>query len=865
MLHPPGDRLGPYEIVGSLGAGGMGEVYEARDTRLERTVAVKVSKETFEDRFRNEALSIAALNHPHICALFDVGPDYLVMEFVPGKRLEGPLPVGEALRLAGQIADALEHAHTHGIVHRDLKPSNIFVTKAGVKVLDFGVAKRLSSAVGKGGEHTATDNVVLLGTPRYMAPEQIEGKDADERTDIFAFGLVLYEMLTGRHAFEGTSAAKVMAAILEKDPAPASTLNPAIPPALAQVVATCLAKDPAERWQSVRELRHALAWASSPIPAPRRGWRRLGLIAAALALPGLAGFALLRRSARPARPQAIQLQVALPPRGRLDMMSTVAVSPDGQRIAFSVTLPEMPPQIFMRRLDGLTATPVGGAERATDPFWSPDSRQIGFWAINGNGLKKVDPSGGPAQIVCRSCASGDGGSTWGRGDVIVFSTLGRLSRVSAQGGEPEPLGALVPGETGRFWPQFLPDSRHYLYLSLASRKEDQGIYVGALDSNLRKRIVAAEHTAAYSPPGYLLFIKEGVLVAQPFDADRLEVSGEPVTVLDEDVARFAGTTTAGRAHFSVSTNGVLGWRPGPIGDVRQLTWFDRSGRKTGTVGEPGVYFGPSLSPDEKTVAVCRYESSSNREIWLLDVSSGASRRLTFDPHDDCGPIWSPDGAWIAFFSDRRGVRELYRKRADGSGEDELLLASKDFPLHVEDWSADGRFLAYNSPRPGHDHDLFLLPLASPGEASPIPFLATPAMETAGRIAPSGRWIAYMSNETGVMQVYVRELSPHGNPGPGKWQISHDRGYTPRWRADGKELFFFERSTPMAVDVKTDGPRFEAGVPRPLGITLGDDVGPFLNHYCVRRDGQRLLLSVPVKQAEPVRVLVNWLPEEAARR
>ena len=277
-----------------------------------------------------------------------------------------------------------------------------------------------------------------------------------------------------------------------------------------------------------------------------------------------------------------------------------------------------------------------------------------------------------------------------------------------------------------------------------------------------------------------------------------------------------------------------------------------------------MYFGPALSPAENTVAVCRYESSTNREIWLLDVGSGASRRLTFDPHDDCGPTWSPDGTWIAFFSDRRGVRELYRKRADGSGEDELLLASNDFPLHTEDWSADGRFLSYNSPRPGRSHDLFLLPLTSPGEARPISFLATEAMETATRLAPSGRWVAYMSNETGVMQVYVREVTPQGTPGPGKWQISHERGYNPRWRPDGKELFFYEVSRPMAVDVRTDGLRFEAGVPKPLGITLGDDIGPFMNTFCVRRDGQRFLFAVPVKQGDAVRVLVNWLPAGAPR-
>jgi Tol biopolymer transport system component len=841
----------------------MGEVYKARDTRLERTVAVKVSKESFEERFRNEALAVAALNHPHICTLFDVGPDYLVMEYVVGSSPRGPFSVADVLRLAGQIADALEHAHRHGIIHRDLKPSNILLTKSGVKVLDFGLAKRQSAAPGTGESHpTLTEGAAILGTPRYMAPEQIDGEKADERTDIFAFGLVLYEMLTGQHAFEGKSAASVMAGILERDPTPISALKPLTPPALEQVVLTCLAKDPGERWQSVRELKHALEWAARPERVSRPGGRR-ALTAAAVGITvigmGIA-FAILRRGAKPIKPRAIQLQVGLPPKSRLHMMSSLAVSPDGQRIAFTMRLPGKAPQVFVRELGSLTVKPVPGGELAWEAFWSPDGRHLAFFDL-GDALKKVDLSGGPAQTLCKCGAATPGvnGATWSRDDVILYSKLGRLFRVSANGGEPEPQGDLAEGESGRFWPQFLPDGRHYIYLSLAPRAEDQGIYVGALDSNLRKRVVATAHAGAYSPPGYLLFLKDESLVAQPFDAQGLEVTGEPFPVIGDDVARLTGTVFGGRAHFSVSANGVLAWRPGPLGDLTQLTWFDRAGRRVGTVGEPGFYSGHALSPDEKSVVVCRQESASNRDLWVLDVATGTSRRLTFDPHDDCGPVWSPDGSRIAFFSDRRGVREIYQKLANGSGEDELVLASKDFPLHPEDWSADGRFLSYNSPRPGHQNDLFLLPLTGSPDRTPMTFLATEANEGFSRIAPNRRWIAYWSLVSGTPQVYVREVSVEGKAGPGQWQISHRVGFWPAWRADGKELFFFEGTGVMAVDVNPEGRAFQASAPHPLGIPLGDvdpiELGPLRG----TRDGQRFLLRDRVEPPEPIRVLVNWLP------
>ena len=621
MSLAPGARLGPYEIVGSLGAGGMGDVYRARDTRLERTVAVKVSKEAFEERFRNEALSIAALNHPHIAALFDVGPDYLVMEYVEGRPLRGPLPISEAQKLASQIADALEHAHKHGIVHRDLKPSNILVTKAGVKILDFGLAKRRLSGPATGdSQPTLTEAGTFLGTPQYMAPEQIDGKKADERTDIFAFGLVLYELLTGRRAFEGKSAAGVMAAILEKEPAPISSLKPTTPPALEEVVKTCLAKDPAERWQSVRELKHALAWASragaSPPASRRRGWIAA---VAAVAVIGLgAGLAIARRAAPSAKPLPVRMQITLPDKARLPWSGSLAVSPDGRRIAFPVQI-EGETSLHVRSLDELELRRLPGTEGATKPVWSPDARQIAF-AAGFQLLRRVDLSGGAAQTICRLPGI-LGSASWGPDNVILFSAGGRLYRVSAKGGEPEPEGAIAAGEVARSGPVILPDGRHYLYISLGARLEDRAVFAGAFGSDLRKRIVAGA-TAAYSRSGHLLFVRGETLVAQPFDASRLDLSGEAVAVV-EGMSRPPGPFYTGHGFLSVSDNGVLAWVPGLLWDGLELAWFDRTGRKLGTLGDPASYFRPTLSPDGKSLAVCRYEGGV-RNIWIFDVARGGA-------------------------------------------------------------------------------------------------------------------------------------------------------------------------------------------------------------------------------------------------
>jgi Tol biopolymer transport system component len=877
MLHPAGSRLGPYEIVSAVGAGGMGDVYKARDTRLDRTVAVKVAKERFEERFRNEALTVAALNHPHIGTLFDVGPDYLVMEYVDGKALRGPLPVGDALRLAGQIADALEHAHRHGVVHRDLKPSNILLTKSGVKVLDFGLAKRQSSAPAGESRPTLTEEGAILGTPRYMAPEQIEGKPADERTDVFAFGLVLYEMLTGRHAFGAGSAASAMAGILEREPTPISALMPATPPELEQVVLTCLAKDPAERWQSVRELRHALAWAARPSPVARGGGRSgwiAGAIAASVAVGALT-FAVARRPQSAEKGPPVRFQINLPDKATSDDMADIAVSPDGRKIVLHVRFGEVL-QLYVRPLDSLDLTPVPGTENAFQPFWSPDGRQIAFASPPSHALKKVDLAGGPAQTLCKMPGFDAGtpfsreGATWSREDVIVFSAGGKLFRVPARGGEPEALGKLAAGETGRYWPQFLPDGRHYLYLSIASRPEDQGIYVGSLDSDRRTRIVASEYQAAYSPPGRLLFVKDDALMAQPFDATTLSLSGEPIPVLDQ-LALIKIAQPAPRAIYSVSASGVLAWRPRStlLQESKQLTWFDRSGKKLGTLGEPAVYFAPTLSPDDRSVAVCRMEpgtgTNNPRDLWIFDVARGTSRPLTFDPADDCGPAWSPDGSRIAFFSDRRGVREIYQKAANGSGDEELLLAAKDQEGHdplgmsSEDWSADGRFLVYNSAVGTHFNDLFLLPMSPAAKRKPVTFLATEAAEHMGTIAPNGRWMAYRSDSGGRGEIYVSDMSPRGERGPGKWQISSGGGWQPRWRRDGKELFYAAGSTIMSVAVSPDAASFEAATPRPL-FDVSSTAAELRDRFAVTRDGQRFLLNLPLKSAEPVRVLVNGLPQ-----
>ncbi len=872
-----GTRLGPYQILSAIGAGGMGEVYKATDTRLDRAVAVKVLPEHVaaqpeaRQRFEREARAVSSLNHPHICILHDIGrqdaTDYLVMEFLEGETLgarlaTGPLPPDQLLRYAVEVADALGAAHRQGVYHRDLKPGNVMLTKAGSKLLDFGLAKlrgpqAASSSLSQLPTEAAaglTAKGTILGTFQYMAPEQLEGKEADARSDIFAFGAVLYEMATGRKAFEGRSQASLITAIMSSEPPAISTLAPLTPPALERIVTKCLAKDPDERWQSAQDLAAELKWiaeapasapvAAPPVAQPQRPWAWIGLAAAGL----LAAAALAVVHFREALPQARPVRFQIPPPERMSFRSwdMPVVSPDGERVVFSGATAARGDGLWLRSLDSLEARPIPGAEGGFFPFWSPDSRQIGFFTnIH---LKKVDLAGGPAQTLCEAAAGW--GGTWNRDGLIVFTPRSGvpLHRVSASGGEAKSLTQLDQsrGDVTHRFPSFLPDGRHFLYLVFSSQAQNAGVYLGSLDSKETRRLVAADGQAVYAPAasgmGYLVFPRGPALMAQPFDAKRLAAAGDPFPVV-ERVA--LGGTSAGAA-FSASETGVLAYRTGGE-DRSQLVWFDRAGKRLEALGEPADYSNPALSPDEKKVAVgIRNPQTRTRDLWVLDLARRTGSRLTFDAAEDLNPVFSPDGSRIAFSSSRKGRRDLYQKLASGTGDEELLLESGE-DKNVEDWTRDGRFMVFNR----NSQDVWALPLTGDRKAAPL--LQGPFSEVEGQVSPDGRWIAYSSNESARREVYVQSFPPAG----GKWQVSTAGGEEPRWRRDGKELFYVAGSKIMAVELKTNGPTFEAGIPKELfEVRIGP---PLRNRILVTGDGKRFLVNTPVEEtlALPMTVVLNW--------
>ncbi|MDA2930745.1 protein kinase [Acidobacteria bacterium AH-259-O06] len=887
MSLASGTRLGPYEIITLLGAGGMGEVYRARDTRLDRTVAIKVLPSHLSDnpglrqRFEREARTISRLNHPHICTLYDIGHhqgiDFLVMEYLEGKTLadrlaKGALPIDQALRYAVEIADALDKAHRQGVVHRDLKPGNIMLTETGAKLLDFGLAKLRPPPAAAASlsalpteEASLTAEGTILGTFQYMAPEQLEGKEADARTDIFAFGALLYEMATGRKAFEGKSQASLIAAILERHPPPISTLQPLTPPALDHAVRRCLAKEPDERWQSANDLTGELKWiveagSQAGLPAPvlarRRSRQRLGWIAAgALCLPLIATLSLSVIHLREVPQEAHPMRFFVSPPEQVTLARFPVISPDGKHLVFETRSADSPNLLWVRSLDSLTARSLPGTEGALYPFWSPDSRFIGFFSRGK--LKKVPLSGGPPQTLCDAPA-GRGGS-WNRDGTIVFNPhwADPLQYVSAAGGEAKPLTELDEsrGETAHRWPGFLPDGRHFFYLALSSQPENRGIYLASLDSKETKRLLSATLNAAYAEPGYLLFMRESTLMAQPFDKQGLELTGEAFP-LAQNVDRTEHTYTTA-ASFSVSENGVLTYRSGSSLSRNQLVWFDREGKRLGPVGEPADYSNHALSPDGKRVAVgLRDPETQTRDIWLFDLARATSSRLTFDPADDLNPVWSPDGTRIAFTSDRKGPRDIYQKMASGTGQDELVLESGE-QKSLTDWSADGRFLLYNAPNPQTRGDVWMLPLSEEGK--PTPFLQQSFDQREAQFSPDGRWVTYYSNESGTRQVYVQPFPATG----GKWQISTQGGVEPRWRRDGKELFYIAGSNLMAVEVNTRGSSLEAGIPKVLFEASFAGLGT-RNSYVVSADGRRFLIITPVEQAasSPITVVLNWTTELA---
>jgi serine/threonine protein kinase len=885
MLLAKKTRFGPYEIIALLGVGGMGEVYKARDTRLDRMVAIKICKGQFTERFEREARAISSLNHPHICALYDIGREdsieFLVMEYLEGESLQerlrrGALSIAEALQIAIQIASALDAAHRKEVIHRDLKPSNIILTRSGAKLLDFGLAKIskvVSSHTGMNpnsttSEKSLTGDGTIIGTLQYMPPEQLEGKETDARSDIFSFGAVTYEVITGRKCFQGSSRASLIAAVMSIDPPPVSTMQPMASPGLDRVVRRCLAKLPDDRWQSASDLLSELEWITetrstpgilTPASPERRNHdRSLRLavgVAAVLFLLSLIWLTSHRRN-EPGQAALVRFEIPVPDKLNFFYYEVPAISPDGEHIAFTaVASMQDNERLFVRSLNAAAATEIPVSNLNPNfPFWSPDGREIAF-SSRGT-LQRVSISGGPPIVICNCSALG---GTWNRDGVIIFANRS-LFRVSAAGGDPKPLKPLAEGETGQRWPQFLPDGKHYMYLSLRNRPGQQGIYIASLDSNEPKFIVASNAGAAYVQSGQLLFMRGDLLMAQQFDLRKLELKGEPRTVAEH--IELAETSRPGEtlssASFTASFNGVLVWRRRAQSFQSSLRWFDRKGRRLGIVGAPADFSDPALSPDDNRLAVAILDPEKiTRDIWIFDLLNGTKKRLTFDPADDCDPVWSPDGTRIAFSSNRKGQRDIYQIMADGSGPAELLIGGNDGNKDVEDWSRDGKYLVYNY-NPLGQANLYVQPLG--GERMPVPFVSTKFRTMEGQFSPNSRWIAYRSSESGRPEIYVEGLSLDSSRQRGKWQVSIAGGELPRWRRDGKELFFHAGSSYFSVDVKTDSTAFEAGIPKPLfeastvsSIPIGG------SPFAVTRDGRRFLVLAEVtKQAsEPLEVLVNW--------
>jgi Tol biopolymer transport system component len=862
MSLTPGTRLGPYEIASALGAGGMGEVYRARDTRLERTVAIKVlpahlaNDPERRQRFEREARAISSLNHPHICTIHDIGSqegvDFIVLEYLEGESLEarlrkGPLPLAETLRLAAQVAGALDGAHRRGVVHRDLKPGNIMLTASGAKLLDFGLAKVAAPVSAGAPTETAplTAAGAVFGTFQYMAPEQLEGKEADARTDVFAFGAVLYEMLAGRRAFEASSPASLIAAILDREPPSLSVSQPLVPPVLDRVVRKCLAKDPDARWQSARDLRDELLWsAEAPAAAAEpssaaKGSRRREVAAWGIAAAAVIAAAVLAVLWQPGRaPAARRIELSLLPADGTSVRF-VSLSPDGERLALVATDASERRRLYVRPLAAATAQPLAGIEGAETPFWSPDGRFIGFFA--GGKLWKVEATGGTPQTICAAGDDAMGGS-WSRDGVILFgSERGPIRRVPAGGGEPQPVTRIESHNVARHcWPWFLPDDRHFLYFeSVSTGQAKNAIYVGTLDSKEAVRLVDADANMAFAS-GHLLFVRERELLAQPFDTTALRLSGDAVRLAQ----RMEFWPPAAYAYFTVSSSGVLCYDGQPR--RRQLVWYDPSGRKLGDVSTPADYMTDfQMSPDERRVAARRVDERARSQVWIIDLQRGTGSPLGAGGF----PLWSPDSRRVMHMWNPEGPEDFYVRPATGEGADEPVYRSEVLHKHLHDWSRDGRFLLYDT-----GNALWALPL-EPQQQKPSKVVDGVAFQS--QFSPDGKWIAYAGADSGRSEVYVRPF-----PGPGgRTQVSTRGGIQPRWRGDGREIFFLNEEGDLeAVEVKLSPSGADPGTSkvlfRPPLTERARSAG--LRDYAVTRDGQRFLFLVPAGDSKhALTVVLDW--------
>ena len=867
-------RLGPYEIVAPLGAGGMGEVYRARDARLDRTVAIKVLPDTlaadphFRERFDREARAVAALNHPHICTLYDIGvqdgASFLVMEYVEGEtlaaRLErGAMPVDQALKAGIEVASALARAHRAGITHRDLKPANVMLTRSGAKLLDFGLAKAgasvLAGAPAAAGSALLTEDRALtaqgtiLGTFQYMAPEQLEGQDAGARTDIFAFGALLYEMLTGTRAFAGTTKTSLIAAIVSAVPPPISSVQPLTPPALDHVVQKCLAKDPDDRWQSMHDVAEELRWigaagsqagVAAPLTMRRKTRERLAWMTAAAALLGLAvAGALALRGRVP--PAVYSFTI---PRADAGYVSSdlAVVSPDGQWFCFSARPAEgKPPKLFVRSASSFDVRALDGTENEGDFQWGLDGRSIVF--VADGKIRVVEVTGGSPRTVAES--SDAGGLAMNReGVVLAGSGTAGIWRFAARGGAGERITTPDKGrhEIWHGYPVFLPDGKRFLYISFvrdpSKREQPHYLHAGSLDSRETKFIGEIGSRVAYAPPGYLLSIKDGTLMSVRFDADRLEIHGEPEPLADA-VYYFKPT---GHADFSASANGTVTYRA-PFGG-ESLVWVDRTGHRTGALPVTGDFSSVRLSGDGASVVAGLVDPRiGTTDLWLYGARRETATRLTFSAGYEDGPTLTPDGARVFYSSDALGIPDIFVKQM-GSAEDDrpfLVAPGAQVPLDV---SPDGKWLVYmTADYGGTREDLYVTPLE--GDPRPIPFVRTPASETSARFSPDGTAVAYTSNESGDFQVYVKAF-----PGPGQaHQVSTKGGRDPVWSHDGRQLYFLHSNGVYEADVRAPDaePHLLFETHQPLQAL---EASP---------DGTRFLVIMvdDLAMQTPTRVIVNW--------
>jgi len=887
MALTAGTKLGPYEIQSPLGAGGMGEVYRARDTRLDRTVAIKVlathlsSSPELKQRMEREGRAISSLNHPHICQLYDIGSqngtDYLVMEFLEGETLaerlrKGGLPLPEILKIGIAVAEALAVAHRCGIVHRDLKPGNIMLTPGGAKLMDFGLAKPIGMQAAGGESGSAPPSFTaaatlsgpspltplttagsVIGTIQYMSPEQIEGKEADARSDIFAFGAVLYEMVTGKRPFSGKSQISLASSILESDPEPVTKLKAQTPAAFEHVVTTCLQKNPDERYLAAHDIKLELQWiaadklslASAPpgIARSRRRERvgRAAVVVVAIVLTAAAAM-FFYRPAQSAR--SIRAVIDPPEKTTFNLTGDSAgppvLSPDGTYIAFATTGADGKTALWVRFTNTVEARALPGGEDATFPFWSPDSRSLGFFA-DGK-LKTVDLEGGSTQIVC-DAPLGRGGA-WGPGAVILFSPspTAPLMRVSANGGAPVPIIKLDPTlYTSLRWPFFLPDGKHFLYIALhhdVSKSANNMLYYASLDGRENRPLFRSQTNAVYAS-GFLMFGRSDQLMAQPFNPSSGTLSGEP-----QNVAKgVMNDSSTWHMDASASSDGLLLFGSGASGDL-ELVWMDRSGKISSIADKLPDLQSAILSPQGDRVAL--QLNAGQTDIWVLDLTRGVRTRVTFGPVGNVSPIWSPDGKWISYSSAQNGHFALCRKPSDGSGAEETLLAVDQQPA-LSDWSSDGKYLLYSLPVPGGPlRQIFALPLQ--GERKPSLVVERGA---AGKLSPDGRWLAYQSAESGRTEVYVM---PFGG-GQGKWQVSANGGGRPQWSKDGKELYYMDPAYSLfEVPVTNAGGALQFGAAQKL-ITNWSAPQVF---YDVSPDGKKFLLDrVQQQVSQAVTVVTNF--------